>query len=115
MQAEEFGRRVRKAKEEWERGTGRSALSVRALERQMRAAGYPVARQTLATALAGERVPDRDTEQRLCDFFGTSTLTPSDGMMARMGNLTPEHVREVESLVDRLLAEQHDSSEDTAG
>lgn len=115
MQAEEFGRRLRQAKRQWERSTGQDELSVRALERQMRAAGYPVARQTLATALAGERVPDRDTEQRLCDFFGTSTLTPSDGMMARMGNLTPEHVREVESLVDRLLAEQHDSSEDTAG
>lgn len=115
MQAEEFGRRVRQAKADWEQATGQPELSVRALASQMRSANRGVARQTLATALRGERVPDRDTEQRLCDFFGVPTLTPSGGMMARVGELTPEHVREVESLVDRLLAVQEDSPEDAAG
>lgn len=114
MQAEEFGRRLRQAKRQWERSTRQDELSVRALERQMREGGYPVARQTLATALAGERVPDRDVEQRLCSFLGVAALAPSGGTMARVGQLTPEHVREVEAVVDRLLAEQNDSSEGAA-
>lgn len=113
MQAEEFGRRIRQAKADWEESTGQGELSLRALERQMREAGYPVARQTLATALGGERVPDRETEQRLCSFFGVPMLAPTGGVMARMGELTPEHVREVESLVDRLLAEQDEATGET--